>query len=446
MSKSSSTRRDFLKTTGTATSLAMSAPMIVPQSVVGANPPSDKVVVGHIGLGWRGMQLMNSTMRADNIHVGAVCDLDLPFVNHAQRVLDDQLGFEREFIEGSGSNMKRPEQPEGAADAYTDYRYMLERSDLDAVVIAVPDHWHAKTYIDAMDAGKDVYGEKPLSLTIAQGRAIAKKARETSRVFQTGSQQRSADEFYQACSYARAGRIGKISNVDVGVGGAPQTEGGPNAPIPAGFDYDMWLGPAPYVDYNPGRSHVQFRWFFDYSGGMVTDWGAHHLDITQWGLGMDHTGPKYVEGSAETRPGFYTTFTSFDFTFTYANGIKVRFGNQVKGGVTFHGEKGTIWCNRGGKESSIEGLFDEPLGNENPNLYQSRNHIQDWIQCIKDRTDPICHAEVGHRSCTVCHIGNICGWVGGRKLEWDPVHEVFVNDPEANQHLDREPRAPWSYL
>lgn len=420
------------------------APAFVPQHVFAA-PPSDKIVTGFVGLGWRGTQLLHDFFRKPEVQIAAVCDLDLPYALHAQRFLDNQAGLDREWIQGSGSKMVRYPMPDNAVDVYLDYRKMIERKDLDAVVIALPDHWHAKAYIDSMEAGKDVYGEKPLTLTIKQGRAVADASKRTGRVFQTGSQQRSSSWFRKACEYVRNGRLGKISHVDVGIGGAPQREAVPNEQVPPGLNWDMWLGPAPWAEYNPERCHVQFRWFFDYSGGMVTDWGAHHLDITQWGLGKDETGPRFIEGEAKTSPGFYTTFTSFKFKFTYEDGVKVNFGNGLKGGVTFYGEKGSIWCTRGDHSSDPASIFEEPLSDSDQRLYTSDDHTQNFLDCVKSRELPITHAEVGHRSVTCCHLANICGWVG-EKLEWDPKREVFVGNADANGYLDREPRAPYSYI
>ncbi len=434
-------RRQFFKQS-TVIAGAFAAPSIIPSYVLGQEAPSEKLNIGMIGLGWRGFQLMEQAYRNPNIQIAALADVDRPYLLHAQGFLDGHEGVDRKWIEGGGSQMKRVSMPEKAVEAYADYERMLERKDIDAVIIAVPDHWHAKLYIDAMQAGKDVYGEKPLSLTIKQGRAIADTASETGRIFQTGTQQRSANEFLTACEYVRNGRIGEVKEVEVGIGGAPQTERVPNEPVPPGLNWLKWLGPAPYNPYNPLRCHVTFRWFFDYSGGMVTDWGAHHLDITQWGLGMDRSGPRFVEGKAETKPGFYTTFTGFNFTFTYPNGVLVKFGNGLKGGVTFKGTKGSIWCTRGKKSSDPEDLFNEPLRSSDIRLYESNNHMQNWVDCVKTREQPISNAETGHRSVTVCHIANICGHVG-RKLEWDAEKEQFVNDPEANTYLDREQRKPY---
>ena len=296
-----------------------------------------------------------------------------------------------------------------------------------------------------MRAGKDVYGEKPLSLALNQGRDMVRVARETGRVFQTGSQQRSDDKFRAACEYVRSGRIGKISHVDVCVGGAPQQEGVPNEPIPDGLEWEKLLGPAPLVPYNILRCHVQFRWFFEYSGGMVTDWGAHHLDIMQWGLSMDGSGPLAIEGTAETKPGAFNTFTSFDFTLDYPNNIKVYFKSTGRGGVTFHGEKGSIFVTRGQIESNPADILKEPLTSSDVHLYKSDDHMQNWLDCIKSRQLPICDIEIGHRSSSVCHIANICGHLK-RKLVWNAEKEWFVNDPEANRMLSREERAPYQHM
>lgn len=446
--KSNQSRRDFLKTTGKSAfwlSMATAVPSIVPSNVMGADAPSDKLTVGCIGLGWRGSDLMEGAMRNPNIQIAALCDLDRPYLLHAMKRLDDNDGIDREWIEGRGSKMVRPALPKKAVQGYDRHERLLERKDLDAVLIAVPDHSHARLYIDAMQSGRDIYGEKPLTLTINQGRDLVRVARETGCVFQTGSQQRSDAKFRQACEYVRSGRLGKIHSVLVGVGGAPQVEGVPDEAVPAGLNWDGWLGAAPKVPYNPLRQRVQFRWFFEYSGGMVTDWGAHHLDITQWGLGMDGSGPLSVEGTADVKPGFYNTFTSFNFTFKYPNDITVKFGPGSRSGITFQGEKGEIWVTRGKIEANPTSIFDEPLTSSDVKLYKSDNHMQNWVDCIKTRELPICDVEVGHRSVSVCHLANICGQLG-RKLNWDAKNEIFVNDTNANQMLDREERDPYQHM
>lgn len=440
----SANRREFLKTAGKAALAAGVAPTIVPSYVLGQDAPSNKLVVGMIGMGWRGNQLMQEVQRNPNMDIAAIADLDRPYLLRALQILDDHYEVDRQWIVGEGSEMQRaPMQPK-AVEAYDDYRQVLDRKDIDAVIIAVPDHWHAKTYIDAMNAGKDVYGEKPLSLTLNAGRDMVRTARSTGRIFQTGSQQRSDEKFRTACEYVRSGRLGKIDRVLVQVGGAPQTEPVPDEAVPEGLNWDRWLGPAPKVPYNPLRCHVTFRWFFEYSGGMVTDWGAHHLDITQWGLGMDGSGPLSVEGSAETAPGFYNTFTKFDFTFQYPNDVKVLFQSRGNG-VTFVGEKGKIYVNRGVIRCEPEDILKEPLKDSDVHLYVSDDHMQNWVDCVKTRELPITDVEIGHRSASVCHIANICGKVG-RKLQWDAKNELFVNDPEANALLDYPERPPYQRM
>ncbi|MDX9754205.1 MAG: Gfo/Idh/MocA family oxidoreductase [bacterium] len=448
ISKNRSTRRSFLKTAGQTSAYvgaAVTMPAIVPSYVLGQDAPSEKLTVGIIGLGWRGNDLINGCRRNPHIQVAAISDLDRPYLLRAQKIFDDEYEVNRELITGSGGSMKRAEMPEKAVEAYAEYERLLDRKDIDAVLIAVPDHWHAKLYIDAMLAGKDVYGEKPLSLTLNQGRNIVRVARSTGRVFQTGSQQRSDDKFRMACEYVRSGRLGKITHVDVRVGGAPQQEGVPNEPIPDGLNWEKLLGPAALVPYNPLRCHVTFRWFFEYSGGMVTDWGAHHLDIMQWGLGMDGSGPLSVEGTAAVKPGVYNTFTSFDFTFEYPNDIKVYFNSKGGNGVTFHGPKGSIFVSRGQIKSDPEDLLKEPLTASDVHLYKSNDHLQNWVDCVKTRELPITDVEIGHRSVSVCHLANICGHMK-RKLYWDAKNELFINDIAANRMLSCEERAPYQHM
>lgn len=441
-------RRDFLKAMGKSAAwmgLGSALPSLVPSHVMGQNPPSDKVVVGVIGLGWRGTDHLRDTLKRNSMELAAVADVDRDFLLNAMKFVDDQMGIDRVWVEGQGGGMKNPTRPPQAIEGYADYRRLLDRKDINAVIAAVPDHWHAKVYIDAMRAGKDVYGEKPLTLYLNQGRNLVRVARETGAVFQTGSQQRSSGEFRKACEYVRSGRLGKIDTVFVNVGGSPQTEAVPDTDVPDGLDWEFWLGPAPKVPYNPLRCHVQYRWFFEYSGGMITDWGAHHLDIMQWGLGMDDAGPLSIEGTAEVKPGFYNTFTSYDFMMEYPNDVKVNFRSQGDNGVLFQGPKGKIFVSRGRIWSDPEDILKEPLTDSDVHLYKSDDHMQDWLNCIKTREKPICDVEIGHRSVSVCHIANICGNLK-RKLYWDAESELFKNDKEANKMLDREERAPYQHM
>lgn len=439
-------RRDFLQSVGTSAiclGIGSAMPVIVPNTVFGKTPPSDQVVIGHIGLGWRGYELIHQTYRNPNIRIGAVCDLDLSFLMKRLQFLDDQLSTDRTWVKGEGWDCLPAPTPEGGVDPYLDYRYLLERTDIDAVVIAVPDHWHAKLFIDSLDAGKDVYGEKPLTLTINQGRAVVRKVRETGLIFQTGMQQRSQELFRTASEYAINGRLGELKRIRIQIRATNVVDPVPDTPVPPGLDWERWLGPAPKVPYNPHRCHISFRWFWDYSGGQITDLGTHHADIAQWALQADNTGPRFIEGIVKPNPGAYETWIDYDLKLTYENGVEVTFENTPGFDMVFEGTKGSIFVNRAEIKSTPAGILQEPLQSNDKRLPVSTDHMQNWIDSIKSRTDPLSTVEIGHRSATVCHLANICGFLK-RKLEWDPVNEVFVNDREANQYLERPEREPYA--
>ncbi len=440
------TRRTFLRTTGASAiglGFAGAAPSLVPQAAVGQNPPSDRIVIGHIGLGWRGFELLRQTYRNPHFRIAAVADLDLSFLMKRLQFLDDQAAIDRAWVKAEGWDCLPAPTPAGGADPYLDYRYLLDRKDIDAVVIAVPDHWHARAFIDALDTGKDVYGEKPLSLTINQGRAVVRKVQETGRVFQTGMQQRSDPLFRTACEYVRNGRLGTLKRIRILIRGTNAIDPLPDAPVPPGLDWDRWLGPAPKVPYNPQRCHVTFRWFWDYSGGQITDLGTHHADIAQWALDMDRSGPRKIEGQASIRPGAYETYTDYDIRLTYENGVVLSFESKPDFDMIFEGEKGEIFVNRSVIKSTPEDILKEPLSGNDIRLPVSENHMQNWADCIRSRSLPLTDAETGHRSATVCHLANIFGMIQ-RPLEWDPVQEVFVNDTEANHYLKRPQREPYA--
>jgi len=437
-----SSRRNFIKTTGASTFALASAPMFVPSSVIGQTPPSDQVVFAHIGCGWRGFELLRQTYRNPNIRIAALCDTDYGFLTARRQFLDDQNNINRKWIKGEAWDTVPNPQPEGAVDCYSDYRYLLERNDIDALVIAVPDHWHAKLYMDAMDAGFDVYGEKPLTLTINQGRKVVRKARETGQVFQTGMQQRSSGLFRTACEYVRNGRLGKLQKIRVIIRGTEVREPVPDEIVPPGLDWNHWLGPAAKVPYNPLRCHVFFRYFFEYSGGQVTDLGTHHADIAQWALNMDHSGPRFIEGTQITKPGAFNTFNEYNFKLTYDNGVDLFIESGNGFDMIFYGDKGEIFVNRSKIESTPEEILKEPLTDSDERLPVSNDHFENFISAMKTRERPITDVETGHRSAAVCHLANICGFVG-RKLEWDPKRELFVNDTEANSHLERPQREPY---
>ena len=331
-----------------------------------------------------------------------------------------------------------------------DYRRILDDKSVEAVVGAVPDHWHALMTIDACKAGKDVYCEKPLSLVIDEGKAMLDAARKYQRVVQTGSMQRSGEEFKLAIKLINDGLIGKISTVNVGLPG-PNWINRAGMPVadsepPAGFDFNRWLGPAPSRPYNKNRVHYLFRFFFDYSGGQQTNFGAHDLDIAQWGLGMDHSGPVSVEGTATFNPqGWYETPDTTLIKYVYENGVVLNCGQKAKfkGGTEFVGEKGSLHVHRRGLTTNPPELLNGVDLSVIEKSESSRSHVNNFLECVKTRERPVADVEIGHRSATVCHLGNIAIRTG-KKLSWDPQKEMFVGDAEIQKWQTKEYRKPWT--
>ncbi|MBV9864070.1 MAG: Gfo/Idh/MocA family oxidoreductase [Abitibacteriaceae bacterium] len=415
-------RRKFIK--GAAATFA--APYIITSTALGAEgrpAASNRITLGHIGIGNQGSGLLGAFLGNNADQVIAVADVN---------------GEHRETAR------RRSEEKYKGVTPYNDYRELLARPDIDAVVIAVPDHWHAIISIDAAKAGKDIYCEKPLSLTIREAQMMRDAMRRYGRVFQTGSMQRSMREFQHACELVLNGRIGKIKQVNIGLpnNGKSSSEYGnkiiPDTPVPAGFDYDFWLGPAPWRPYNPERVSGDYgggwRYVRDYSGGMMTDWGAHHFDIAQWGLGMDGNGPTEIyPPDGKDHP---------TLTYVYANGIPMMLGDA--NGVKFTGENGIIEVNRGYFKATPDVIGSKEM-EARPNeisLNRGRFHYDDWLACIKTREKPICDVAIGASSATVCHLGNIAKWVG-RPIKWNPQTEEIIGDDEASRWLDRPKRAPW---
>ncbi len=445
-------RRTFIKA---STAAALAAPTIIsPRAFAkGDTPaPSDRINIGSIGVGDLGRRhhLFGTILKNPRMRCGAIADPD--------------AGHMKQALEGQMSKTKNGEQHTPGiiavqgkeVPAYKDFRDLCDRKDIDAVLIAVPDHWHALCAIYACEAGKDVYCEKPLSYTIHEGRKMADAVARYGTVFQTGSMQRSDKRFRQACELVRSGKIGKVQRVDTYVGASELgTWQDPVAP-PAELDWNFWLGPAPWSEYMENCVHYQFRWRADYSGGKMTDWGAHHNDIAQWGLGMDASGPVKVSGEAKfPTSGPYDVASHFDIDYTYGNGVtlhchsdgdkemsqkyKDRNGSN---GIKFTGDKGWIFVNRGVIGASDPEILTAKAAEGDVKLYNSKDHHENWLDCIKTREKPICDVEVGHRSATVCHLGNIAIRLG-RELAWDPTAEKFVGDDQANLLTSRPMRAPW---
>jgi len=406
-------RRGFFKSAAGGLGLGVVAPYVLTSNALGAAsgvPASERVGVGNIGINWMGGDHLGYFAHHNEFPTVAVCDVDRNNLDKAKARVGDYC------------------------KAYKDYRDLLDDKDVDAVVIAVPDHWHAIIAVHAAQAGKDIYCEKPLSLTIREARAMVNAVRRYGRVFQTGSQQRSEGNFRLACELVRSGRIGKVLTVHVSVGGPSGDCYLPAEPTPEGLDWNMWIGPAPYRPFNKAIHPVNWRNFRDYSGGGMTDWGAHHFDIAQWGLGMDESGPiEIIPPDGNERKML---------TFKYASGVEMHHGGGANG-VLFTGTDGKIEVNRGYFRTWPEEIGKTPLGPGDVHLYNSNNHRGDWQRCVRIRQRPICDVEVGCRSVTVCHLGNIAYWLK-RPIKWDPVKEEIIGDEAASRRLDRPKRAPWT--
>jgi predicted dehydrogenase len=446
-------RRTFLKATATAGAVA---PFILPSHIWAAETkPNDRLTLGFIGMGTQNRGLMSGFLDRKETQTLAVCDVDSSRRENAKKMVEDK------YARQTGNNYK------GCA-AYNDFRELIARKDIDAVVIATPDHWHALIAIAAARAGKDIYCEKPLCQSVREARAMVDAVRQNNRVFQTGSMQRSSKEFRVACELVQNGVIGKIERVEVAVGDPGIICNLPEQEIEPGLDWDMWLGPAPKRGYHselsPRGVHKHFpnwRNYREYGGGMVTDWGAHHFDIAQWGMGMDASGP------AEVFPADKPN-AKRGVRFKYPNGVEVF--HKDGPGVTFFGSAGKVVVNRGRFElwmgdeqkagvlpkvpegqkvdrskilaEDLDRVEKEYLSGAKVKLYASRDHKSDWLNSIKTRKPPICDVEVGARSVTVCHLVNLA-YYHGQKFQWDPRTNNFAAGTGKAEWLDVPHRDPW---
>ena len=433
------TRRQFIKGSVVAAT-DFFAPTIVPASVFGADAPSNRITIGFIGVGRMGMDDLREILGFKEAQVVAVCDVDANRVKYAQKTVDDH--YRRQGSSGSYKGCR----------TYGDFRDLVEQADIDAVSIATPDHWHVLPSIAAARAGKDIFLQKPLTLTIQEGRVLSDTVRRYNRVFQVGSQQRSDSRFRQACELVRNGRIGRLHTVKVGFGTDPGTGVEPPMPVPDGLNYDTWLGPAPWAAYTEKRVHPQNGYdrpgwlrIADYGAGMITGWGAHHNDIAQWGLGTEYSGPVEIQGQAEyPKDGLWDVHGDFSIEYAYANGVKVICADEKKNksGITFEGAEGWVYVTRGLIDAQPKSLLSSAIGVNEIQLYKSNNHKANWLECIKSRAETIAPVEIAHRSCTVCLLGDIAMRLG-RKLKWDPDKEQFIGDEQANRMLWRPMRSPW---
>jgi len=428
-------RRDFLKKVPLVVAGAAALPSIVRGSALGLNgavPPSDRIVMAGIGFGMQGPSNMQAFLEKDEVQWVAVCDLDDKHLAQAQAIVNRKYG-------------------NTSCATYKDFRKLFARADLDAVSIAVPDHWHTILSISAARAGLDIYGEKPLTHSLREGRALCDAMKRYGRVWQTGSWQRSVDNFYRACELVRNGRIGKIRRVEVGLPSGhydfARTFGQEKiTPPPAELDYETWLGPAPYAPYCTARVHMNWRWNMDFGGGQLMDWIGHHLDIAHWGLGFDYTGPVEVWGKGEfPTTGIYNSATRYWVEARYADGTPIVLAGgypEIQGGTKWIGEYGWIWVDRGGFETQPANLVNEIIGPNEIKLYHSRDHYQNFLDCVKSRALTIAPCEVAHRSASVGHLG-VIAIETGHKIKWDPATETILGDPEAERLLSRSYRKPW---
>ena len=419
--KQSLSRKDFIKKTGLTVGLFS----IVPAHVLGGakyTSPSDKITMGFIGCGKQSPGLSSDFMRLNDVQLIAASDVDSVKLTRFQERVDS-------FYNNNS-----------VCRGYLEYENLLDRDDIDSVIVCTPDHWHAKPAIEALKSGKDVYCEKPLSHSIEEGRAMVNATRNYSRVFQTGSMQRSWPDFRQAAELVRGGYLGEISEVKVNVGGPSIPYNLPKEPMRPELNWDKWLGPAFHANYNsilappyPLVNWPMWRSFNEFGGGGLTDWGAHMFDIVQWALGMDDSGP--IEFHPPTEKGQVR-----GFNFKYANGVHVKHEDFGRGNaVEFTGSEGTLAVSREFLETSNPTLKDREFSDSEKQLYWSTNHYQDFIDCIKSREKPVADVEIGHRTATICNIGNITYQLG-RSLKWDPNKEQFINDDYANSRLSKNYR------
>jgi len=454
------TRRDFLRRSAALTTV-FAAPCLVPSTVFGAAAPSGRIGVGFIGNGNQSTIDLPAFLEQGDAQVLAVCDVNT--ASYGYRTPDQFLG--RKPAQEKVNKFYAAKKPSGSfkgCDAYNDFRDVLARKDIDAVAIVVPDHWHGLMTVMAARAGKDIYCEKPLSLCVRQGQAMVKAVRQYKRVLQTGSHYRSSPANRRTCELVRNGRIGQLKRIVALVAEQNAVDPGPGwrpMPVPEGFDYEMWLGPAPKAPYHEGRCFYRFRFNLDYSGGQTTNFGAHSIDVGHWGMGTDLTGPIEIEDLGSVWPprgGLYNTATKVHFRALYANGVELECVTRDPGfGTRFEGTEGWVEYGYKGLQASSDSIKTSTVGPNDVHLpvsnpkrtqeaskYHIPDHVRNFVDCIKSRQEPMAPVEIGHRTASVCHLGNIAMLLK-RKLRWDPAKEQFIDDEEADRMLSRPMRAPW---
>nr|WP_309685913.1 Gfo/Idh/MocA family oxidoreductase [Armatimonas sp.] len=420
-------RRDFLKG-----AVAASTFTIIPASALGRGgklAPSNRITLGCIGVGGQGNSNLGAFLNEADCQVVAVCDVDKDHVRDTKNRVD------RHYKNTSCA-------------AYADFRELIARKDIDAISLCTPDHWHAVPAILAAQSGKDIFGEKPISHCLMEGRQMADAVRKNGRIWQTGSWQRSTNNFRVACELVRNGRLGKIVRIEVGL-----PTGNPGGKVdfkdaPPSLDYDFWVGPSRMMPYCNERTHWNWRWQLDFGGGQLMDWIGHHGDIAHWGMDWDTTGPQEIEGTGSyPDTGIWDAATTYHFVCKYAGGVEMHVANGgnagVRGGTKWIGENGNwIWVDRGGLDANPKSLLSEIIGPDENQLFRSPGHHRNFLDCVKSRKQTLTPAETAHRSASIGHLGQIAMKVG-RKLKWNPVTEQFLDDPMATRLLSTPMRAPW---
>jgi len=429
-------RRGFLKRLAAAP-VAVAAPYMLTSGALGASsraPASERIAIGFVGVGSHGVGMnLRSFLPHGDCQAVAVCDVDAPRARSAKQLVEKTYAARSRSGEYKGCRMTG------------DWREVVARDDIDAVMVSTPDHWHVPISLAAVRAGKDVQCEKP-TLTVREGRFLADTVQRYGAVFQTSTEDRAVAVYHRMAELVRNGRIGTLRRILVKLPAGPGGPGDPTPrPVPKELDYDMWLGPAPYVPYCPDRVHYHFRWVRDYSGGQLTDWGAHLLDTAQWANDTERTGPVEIEGEGKTHAtGLYDTYHTCRIRYRYAGGVEMV---VESGGVAIRFEGTDGWVGntgwRGRLEASSPKLLHEKIGPEEVHLFTCpAGEHRNFLDCVKTRRDPYFPAEIGHRCCSVAHLGNIAMDLG-TKLRWDPVSEQFPDHPAANRLLSRAMRQPW---
>ena len=436
--KATTTRRRFLQQAAATSVGAVSFPYIIPASALGrdgAVAPSERIVMGTIGTGGQGRGLTGRFLGLPGVQLVAVCDVDSGHRDQARAMVNEKYGNQDCAV-------------------YGDFRELLARKDINAVIVGTPDHWHALAAIAAAKAGKDIYCEKPLANSVGEGRAICKAVKENNVILQTGSQERSGPNARFACELVRNGRIGKLHTIRINL---PCSDGHhkkvlemneqpqPEMPVPEGFDYNMWLGHTPVVSYTTNRCHFWWRFILTYGGGEMTDRGAHIIDIAQLGNNTDDTGPvEFIAKGKRSTTGLFNAFMDYRFENIYANGVRMIGENKDPRGLKFEGDKGWIFIHIHGAKLEAEpaSLLDEKIGDSEIQLGRTPGHQENFLDAVRTRKQPFATAEIGHRTASICHLNNIAMALG-RPLKWDPKAERIIDDPEANALLTPVMRSPW---